>query len=242
VSTIADMKRLLQPYVDRHDDLALVGRAVIIKPVRHIMRGFFVDRMSMKTSLQPFWFVSLMYVPWQTRQSMGFDWTGRNLVRHTNLEDEATQADIFQAMDISFDELRGILDRSSAFGIKLESFRKLENFPIYRGLVQAAEGDFERAVEDLSMYVAREEASMRDQSDFIEKHTRPHGRPRQKELASLERLNTYVSAIKALVALLKARDRQGIATLLREWERGTAAAWEIEHLWEPTPFPFESGA
>jgi hypothetical protein len=38
------------------------------------------------------------------------------------------------------------------------------------------------------------------------------------------------------------RDRQGVATLLREWERGTATAWKIEHLWEPTAFPFEPGA
>ena len=236
MSTIADMKRLLQPYVDRHDDLALVGRAVIIKPVHHLVCGFFVDRTSITTSIEPFWFVTLMYAPWRR---MGFSWTGRDLVRHTNLEHEATQAEIFRAMDIAFAELRGILDRCSAFGIKLQSFRKLEIFPIYRGLVQAAEGDFERAVEDLSLYVAREEADARDQLDYIEKHTRPLGRPRQKELAGLERLNTYLSAIKTLIALIEKRDRHCIANLLREWERGTAKAWNIEHFWEPTPFPFE---
>jgi hypothetical protein len=32
------------------------------------------------------------------------------------------------------------------------------------------------------------------------------------------------------------------ANLLREWERGTAKARKIEHLCEPTAFPFESGA
>lgn len=242
MSTIADMKRLLQPYVDRHDDLALVGRAVIIKPVRHLMRGFFVDRMSMRASLQPFWFASLMYVPWQTRESRGFDWTGRNLVKHTNLEDEATQADIFRGMDIAFAELRGMLDRCSAFGMKLESFRKLEDFPMYRGLVHTAEGDFQRAVENLSRHAASEEAHVEDQLDFIEKYTRPHGRPRQRQLAILEGIETYLNAIKTLISLLEQRDQEGIAALLREWERDTAAAWKVEHLWEPTPFPFERGA
>lgn len=242
MSTIADMERLLRPYVDRHDDLALVGRAVIIKPVRHLMRGFFVDRMSMKNSLQPFWFASLMYVPWQTRESRGFDWTGRNLVRHTNLEDEATQADIFRAMDIAFAELRGMLDQCSAFGMKLESFRKLEDFPMYRGLVQAAEGDSEKAVENLSLHAGSEENHVRDQMDFIERYTRPRGRPRQRELAILERIKAYLDAVNTLIHLLKEDDRQGVASLLREWERGTAAAWKIDHLWEPMPFPFEREA
>jgi len=236
MSTTADMKRLLQPYVDRHDDLALVGRAVIIKPVRHLICGFFVDRTSAKTSLDPFWYVSLMYAPWMHK---GFSWAGYDLVRHTNLEDKATPADIFQAMDIAFAELRGILDGCSAFGIKLKAFRKLEDFPIYRGLVQAAEGDFQRAVEDLSRYAAGEANHVQDKLDFIEKHTRPRGRPRQRQLATLECIKTNLNAIETLISLLKERDRQGIANLLREWERGTATAWQIEHLWEPTPFPFE---
>lgn len=239
MSTIADMKRLLQPYVDRHGDLALVGRAVIIKPVRHLMCGFFVDRMSMKNSLQPFWFVSLMYTPWMHK---GFSWAGYDLVRHTNLEDEATQADIFLAMDIAFAELRGILNRCSAFGIKLKAYRKLEDFPIYRGLVQAAEGDFQQAIENLSRHATSEENHVQDKLDFIEKYTSPHGRPRQRELATLERIKEYLNAVKTLIAVLEKRDRLGVAALLREWERGTAAAWKIEHLWEPTAFPFESGA
>jgi hypothetical protein len=239
MSTIADAKRLLQPYVDRHDDLALVGRAVIIKPVRHLVRGFFVDRMSMKASLNPFWYVSLMYTPWMSK---GFSWAGYDLVRHTNLEDAATQADIFQAMDIAFAELRGIRDRCSAFGIKLKAYRKLEDFPIYRGLVQVAEGDFRQAVENLSRHAASEENHVQDKLDFIEKYTRPHGRPRQRELATLESIKTNLNAINTLTSLLKERNQQGVATLLREWERGTATAWKIEHLWEPTAFPFEPGA
>lgn len=239
MSTIADMKRLLQPYVDRHDDLALVGRAVIIKPVRHLMCGFFVDRTSVTTSLNPFWYVNLMYTPWMHK---GFSWTGYDLVRHTNLEDVETPADIFQGMDIAFAELRGIVDRCSAFGIRLNAFRKLEDFPMYRGLVHTAEGDFQQAVENLSRHAASEEVRVKEKVDFIEKYTRPHGRPRQRQLAILESIKTYLNAIKTLISLLEERDRQGMATLLREWERGTAAAWKIEHLWEPTPFPFELGA
>lgn len=238
MSTIAETSQLLQPYVDRHEDLALVGRAVIIRPVRHLMRGFFVDRTSAKTSLNPFWFASLMYTPWMHR---GFDWAGYDLVRHTNLEDVETPADIFHGMDIAFAELRGMRDRCSAFGMKLAPFRDLERFPIYMGLVQAAEGHSLQAVKNLYLYVAHEEAYVQRQVDFIEKHTRPHGRPRQKELSIVESIETYLGMVRTLIALLEENDRDGVARLLREWERGTARAWKIEHLWEPTPFPFEGG-
>lgn len=236
MSTIADMKRLLQPYVDRHDDLALVGRAVVIKPVRHLICGYFVDRTMLPNYVEPFWFVDLMYAPWQIR---GFSWMGRRDVRHANLEDDATEADIFQAMDTAFAELRRVNDRYSAFGVKLDAFWKLEDFSIYRGLVQAAEGEFQQAVENLSQYAAGEEARARDQLDFIDKHTRPNGRPHQKALATYEAIAANAKAIRSLISLLAAGERHNVGNLLREWERGTAKAWKIEHLWVPTPFPFE---
>lgn len=40
----ADIKRYLKPLLDERDDLALIGRALLIRPVRHILRGAFLDR------------------------------------------------------------------------------------------------------------------------------------------------------------------------------------------------------
>lgn len=239
MSTIADIKRLLQPYVDRHGDVALVGRAVVIKPVRHLICGFFVDRTSSKNWVKPFWFAHLMFTPWAI---MGFDWTGRRYPEHADLDSEATQAAIFLDMDTAFAELRGILDQCSAYGVQLEVNRKLQNFSFYRGIIRAAEGDFQQALEDLSEYVTGEEEYVERELEFIERHTRPHGRPWHRQMYNYKRSVAYLEGTKDLVALLKTRDRQGIANLLREWERGTANAWKIEHLWEPTAFPFESGA
>lgn len=236
MSTIADMGRLLQPYVDRHDDLVLVGRAVVIKPVHHLLRGFFVDRTSSKNWVKPFWFAQLMFTPWAI---MGFDWTGRRYPEHADLDNEATQAAIFQDMDTAFAELRGILDQCSAYGVQLEVNRKLQDFSFYRGIIRAAEGDFQQAVEDLSEYVAGEEAHVERELEFIERHTRQHSRRWHREMYNYNRSVAYLKATKELVALLETHDARGIANLLREWERGTAKAWRIEHLWEPTPFPFE---
>jgi hypothetical protein len=42
-----------------------------------------------------------------------------------------------------------------------------------------------------------------------------------------------------LCPLLRADDRQGIARLLRTWEEYSVRHFEIEAIWEPTPFPLE---
>jgi hypothetical protein len=40
----ADLKRYLKPLLKQRNDLALVGRLLIIRPVRHLLRGAFFDR------------------------------------------------------------------------------------------------------------------------------------------------------------------------------------------------------
>lgn len=40
----ADIKRYLKPILDQRDDLVLFGRRLVIRPVRHILRGVFFDR------------------------------------------------------------------------------------------------------------------------------------------------------------------------------------------------------
>ena len=39
-----DIKRYLKPLLNQRSDLALIGRSLVIKPVRHILRGAFLDR------------------------------------------------------------------------------------------------------------------------------------------------------------------------------------------------------
>lgn len=53
MTTIADVKKLVAPLLERHSDLALVNRKLIIKPVRHVLRFVCIDRRS-----DPFVFVA----------------------------------------------------------------------------------------------------------------------------------------------------------------------------------------
>ena len=48
----ADLKRYLKPLLKQRSDLVLIGRLLIIRPVRHIVRGVFFDRTSDKYQFQ----------------------------------------------------------------------------------------------------------------------------------------------------------------------------------------------
>ncbi|CAN7599664.1 hypothetical protein LJR231_004453 [Phyllobacterium sp. LjRoot231] len=46
MTTIADVKRAMMPLLERHDDLALVGRMLVLMPVRNVLRFICIDRES----------------------------------------------------------------------------------------------------------------------------------------------------------------------------------------------------
>lgn len=46
MTTAAEVKRLLKPVLAKHDDLVLVGRFLLIKPVWHVARGIYFDQTS----------------------------------------------------------------------------------------------------------------------------------------------------------------------------------------------------
>ncbi|MDR6632996.1 hypothetical protein J2X72_001780 [Phyllobacterium sp. 1468] len=46
MTTIADVKRAMMPLLERHDDLAVVGRMLVLTPVRNVLRFICIDRRS----------------------------------------------------------------------------------------------------------------------------------------------------------------------------------------------------
>lgn len=57
----ADIKRYLKPLLKRRSDLALVGRMLVIRPVRHLLRGGFFDRTGSKDAFQIWRFVKPLH-------------------------------------------------------------------------------------------------------------------------------------------------------------------------------------
>jgi hypothetical protein len=57
----ADIKRYLKPLLNQRSDLALIGRMLIIRPVRHLLRGVFFDRTSSKHAFRILRFIKPLY-------------------------------------------------------------------------------------------------------------------------------------------------------------------------------------
>ena len=53
MTTIAQVRQALKPLLDRHSDLALIGRFLLVKPIYHVTRGVFVDRSIDKVAFVP---------------------------------------------------------------------------------------------------------------------------------------------------------------------------------------------
>lgn len=65
----ADIKRYLKPLLKQRSDLALVGRMLIIRPVRHLLRGVFFDRTGSKSAFKIWRFVKPLY---ESTESIGY--------------------------------------------------------------------------------------------------------------------------------------------------------------------------
>lgn len=44
MTTVAQVKKMVQPLLEQHSDLALVGRWIYLKPVHHVARAVLIDR------------------------------------------------------------------------------------------------------------------------------------------------------------------------------------------------------
>lgn len=239
MSTTVQIHELVQPYVSERDDLVLVGRAIILKPIRHLLRGYFIDRTSWKGGMKPRWFVNLMFRP---QESTGFQWTGRLQPTYGEIEDDDFPQRLFKAMDVAFHELRKIESANDICKLHLVVDLRREDQMAYRSLISTSIGNFDVASEELSEYIKEVRGWNDRDMEFIRLFTRRGSRAEQRKLREYAEGVRLLDRIIDLHALVQKQDRHGIADLLREWERNTAKAWKIDHLWEPTPFPFEEDA
>ena len=74
MTTVAQVKQVVQPLLQRNPDLVLVGRDIFIKPVGHILRGISLMRSIDPTLFIPAWAVIFLFEP---RDSLSFNWGQR---------------------------------------------------------------------------------------------------------------------------------------------------------------------
>ena len=220
MTTVAQVREVVQPLLQRNSDLALVGRIVVIKPVHHILRGIYIDRSLDPLLFVPTWAVVFLFEPCQ---SLSYNWgervyrrPGRWQLPDPNLPNDMAKAIEQQALPL----LRPIqsIDDFIAFTSK-DRFRDtyLDLYPDRRIFVDVARGDLE-AARTICTYFATDRAKRW----YL---------PKMQE--------EYDRITKMLCPLVAANDRPGLARLLHAFEAGSVRDMKLDKLWEPTPFPIE---
>ena len=222
MTTVAQVKQVVQPLLQRNSDLALVGRIVVIKPVHHILRGIYIDRSSDPLLFVPTWAVVFLFEP---RQSLSYNW-GRRIYRPPpgpagwDVSDPKTPATMCEEIERVLPLLKPIqtIDDFVTFTSK-DRFRDtyLDLYPDRRIFVDVARGDLE-AARAICAYFATDRA---------------------KRWYLPQMQEEYDRITQRLCPLVAANDRPGLARLLHEFEAGSAKDMKLDKIWEPTPFPIE---
>jgi hypothetical protein len=135
----ADLKRYLEPLLKQRSDLVLIGRLLVIRPVRHIIRGVFFDRTSDKYLFKLYVIVRLLLEPGD-REFL----RGEIKLDHCRVWDPEFPALLFHVLD------------QDVFS-KLANLRRLAD--VDRGHVEWGIADFTAMVEALILAGRRERAS-----------------------------------------------------------------------------------
>jgi hypothetical protein len=220
MTTVAQVKQVVQPLLQRNPDLALVGRMIVVMPVHHLLRGIYVDRSSDPDDFVPTRTLSTMFQPEKT---IGFSWGGRVYAPDGkwDINDASLMAMMCEAIE---KEALPLLRPIKTIDDFVE-FTSRERFPheyldlydLTKIFVDVARGDL-AAAESICNYLATDGAKKR------------YLTPRPER---------YVRATTELCPLVAAKDRVGLARLLHSYEAESAKNLKLDKLWEPTPFPIE---
>jgi hypothetical protein len=213
------VRKMVQPLLQRHADLAFHRLSIVVMPVRHLVRRVMIDRTGgpdLRSVTSHVGFLcqpdgvlggraNPIYPP-----AKGGGW---------RLWDPLMAEKLFEQIEPSvLDELRAIrtLDDYADFLHCGVPSPVVYRYHLGYLVVAVARGDLKTAA---IMCKALETG----QSRFADPDLADYAAP----------------IIDRLYPLIQARDRAGLAAVLREYEELTVKESGLEHLWEPTPFTLE---
>ncbi|MEP9380432.1 hypothetical protein ABLE91_27305 [Aquabacter sp. CN5-332] len=215
---------MVQPLLERHPDLALVGRWLYLKPIHHFARGILIDRGYYKERFHPRWAVLHLF---QIHQHHIMSWGGDLTNRRSpypgiwSMSDTDVQLSLIEEVEkVALPNLRSIkiLDDYLKFVAGHTFWNHLFERPSRKIIIDIAIGNLEPAKEICKRKI--------DYWSIDHSH-----------LDAYDKANYH--RLRELCARLVANNRTGLAQLLHEWEAETVRSFKIAHLWEPTPFPLE---
>lgn len=221
MTTIAQVKQVALPLLQRNPDLVLVGRRVLIKPIQHILRGISFGRSIAPNLFIPAWAVIFLFEP---SDSLSLNWGERIYkvawdVANPDLPVKMCEAIEEQALPL----LRPIKTINDFVGFATkERFRDtyLDLYEHRKIFIDIARGDLDSA-RSICEYMATDHAKRR--------------------YLPLKMNEEYDRITKELCPLIAVNDRFGLARLLHKYEESSVRAMKLEKYWEPTPFPIELG-
>ena len=156
---VAQIRQVVRPLLERNSDLALVGRLIVVKPVRHLLLGVYIGRSPNPLRHVPTWSVILLS---DVQKDFGFLWGER--VRGRQRVWQTTDPDVSSAMCEAIEQealapMRSIktFDDFIDLTSKLRNPRRhLDLFPIARLTVDIARGDLV-AAEAICKYLKTKE-------------------------------------------------------------------------------------
>jgi hypothetical protein len=224
MTTAAQVKKLVRPLLERHSDLVLVGRWIFVKPVGHFARGILIDRMLDAARFRPQWAVTHLFEASRFFPLNWGEWLDNEAAAKPGFwhvsDPELGQSLIREVERHALPPLRAMesLQDFLAFVAQHYNRHQLFDWPARRIIVEVALGDLDSAR-------ATAEAHRHIWS-AIGPHHDAETQQQYRRLCDL-------------CACLRVNNRDGLATLLHDWEALTVQNLKIRHLWEPTPFPLE---
>lgn len=223
MTTVAQVKQVVQPLLQRNPDLALVGRMIVVRPVHHLLRGVFVDRSLDPDDFVPTRTLSTLFQP---ATKIGFSWGDRVYAPDGkwDINDAGLMAMMCEAIEKEALPLLRPIKTIDDF-VKFTSKERfpheyLDLYDLTKIFVDVARGEL-AAAESICTYLATDGAKKR------------YLTPRPER---------YIRATTELCPLIAANDRAGLARLLHSYEAETVKNLKLDKLWEPTPFPIEQNS
>jgi len=232
MTTARQVSQLVKPLLAKHPELALVGRMLVLTPVRHVLRALYIDRTRSGEEFNPRWTVMHLF---KHRDKIGFN-LGADIYkpRETNwprefaklwwIEDPESPEVLVEAVEAAVLPRLAPLGEFDAYYAHLTTYRHghydyaYRLRPYERVIVEAARGRLDEV-----RAICRDELPPYPDNYFGD---------RPEQVAVMRRM-------KSICPLAAEDDRAGIAALLHAWEAASVRNLKIEHLWQPSPLPIE---
>jgi hypothetical protein len=249
MTTLAQIKRVTRPLLERNPDLALVGRLIVIKPVHHLICGVHFGG-SNPTVFRPTWIVNFLFKPdpcilaiweaiWGALLPAGKGWKPdftKPRAIHVRIGRLAAITRL-PPRERRYPKSWNMWDANDPMtAAKMCKVFEQKALPMLRNL---------RSIDDFVAFTADE---ARFPLTYLGSNyfNEPFVYAAQGDFAAAVATATKVEraskreSIRELLPLMTAGDRSGVAKLLHGWEADSVRRLQLGDYWQPTPFPVET--